>query len=510
MTVSPTVTAAAPLLPWDDVMSSFDPVLGLEVHVELSTATKMFCGCPTGFGAEPNTQVCPTCLGLPGSLPVTNQRAVEAAIRIGLALNCEIAPWCRFARKNYFYPDMPKNFQISQYDEPIAYNGYIDLEVDAPEGPRTFRVGIERAHIEEDTGKTMHVGGSTGRIHGADYSLVDYNRAGIPLIEIVSKPIEGTGALAPIVARAYVSELRDLMRALDVSDVRMEQGSLRCDVNLSLRRSAQDPYGLRTETKNVNSLRSVERAVRYEMQRQAAVISSGGRVTQETRHWHEDTGLTTPGRSKEQAEDYRYFPEPDLVPLAPSHEWVAQLSTTLPEKPSERRRRLQGEWGFADLEMRDVINAGALDLVEATVAAGATPNGAKKWWLTEIARQANQKGTELAATGITPEQVARVDNLVSNGKLNDKLARQVVEHVLAGEGSPDEVVDRYGLAVVSDDAALQAAVDEAIRANPEIADKIRNGKVAAVGALVGAVMKATRGQADAARVRELILNRLTG
>jgi aspartyl-tRNA(Asn)/glutamyl-tRNA(Gln) amidotransferase subunit B len=509
MTVSPSVSAATELLPWDDVVSSFDPVLGLEVHVELSTATKMFCGCPATFGAAPNTQVCPTCLGLPGSLPVTNRQAIESAIRIGLALNCEIAPWCRFARKNYFYPDMPKNFQISQYDEPIAYNGYLDIEVDTPEGPRTFRVGIERAHIEEDTGKTMHVGGSTGRIHGADYSLVDYNRAGIPLMEIVSKPIENTGALAPTVARTYVSELRHLMHALNVSDVRMEQGSLRCDVNVSLRRTAQDPYGLRTETKNVNSLRSVERAVRYEMQRQAAVLSSGGRVTQETRHWHEDTGLTTPGRSKEQAEDYRYFPEPDLVPLAPSHEWIAQLSTTLPEKPSERRRRLQGEWAFTDLEMRDVVNAGALELVEATVAAGATPSGAKKWWLTEIAREANEKGTELAATGITPAHVARVDELVTSGKLNDKLARQVIERVLGGEGSPDEVVESYGLAVVSDDAALLKAIDEAINANPDVAEKVRNGKLAAVGALVGAVMKATRGQADASRVRELILQRLT-
>jgi aspartyl-tRNA(Asn)/glutamyl-tRNA(Gln) amidotransferase subunit B len=509
MTVSSSVSAAADLLAWDDVVTSFDPVLGLEVHVELSTATKMFCGCPTTFGAPPNTQVCPTCLGLPGSLPVTNRQAIESAIRIGLALNCEIAPWCRFARKNYFYPDMPKNFQISQYDEPIAYNGYLDLEVDTPDGPRTFRVGIERAHIEEDTGKTSHEGGSTGRIHGAEYSLVDYNRAGIPLIEIVSKPIENTGELAPHVARQFVSELRDLMRALNVSDVRMEQGSLRCDVNVSLRRTAQDPYGLRTETKNVNSLRSVERAVRYEMQRQAAVISSGGRVTQETRHWHEDTGLTTPGRSKEQAEDYRYFPEPDLVPLAPAHEWITELSTTLPEKPSERRRRLQGEWGFTDLEMRDVVNAGALGLVEATVAAGATPSGAKKWWLTEIAREANEKGTELAATGITPTEVARVDEHVRSGKLNDKLARQVIEWVLAGEGSPDEVMKRYELTVVSDDTALLKAVDEAIEANPDVAEKIRNGKLAAVGALVGAVMKATRGQADAAGVRELILQRLT-
>ncbi len=322
-------TTVSDLLPYDDAVTAFDPVLGLEVHVELSTVTKMFCGCPTTFGAEPNSQVCPTCLGLPGSLPVINEKAVEAAIRIGLALNCEIAPWCRFARKNYFYPDMPKNFQISQYDEPIAYNGFLDVEVETPDGPRTFRIGIERAHMEEDTGKTLHVGGATGRIHGADYSLVDYNRAGIPLIEIVTKPIEGAGALAPEVARTYVSEIRELIRALGVSDVRMEQGSLRCDANASLRPSVDAPYGLRTETKNVNSLRSVERAVRYEIQRQAALLSSGGRVHQETRHWHEDTGVTTPGRSKEQAEDYRYFPEPDLVPIAPAHEWVAELSTTL-------------------------------------------------------------------------------------------------------------------------------------------------------------------------------------
>ena len=501
-------TTVSDLLPYDDAVTAFDPVLGLEVHVELSTVTKMFCGCPTTFGAEPNSQVCPTCLGLPGSLPVINEKAVEAAIRIGLALNCEIAPWCRFARKNYFYPDMPKNFQISQYDEPIAYNGFLDVEVETPDGPRTFRIGIERAHMEEDTGKTLHVGGATGRIHGADYSLVDYNRAGIPLIEIVTKPIEGAGALAPEVARTYVSEIRELIRALGVSDVRMEQGSLRCDANASLRPSVDAPYGLRTETKNVNSLRSVERAVRYEIQRQAALLSSGGRVHQETRHWHEDTGVTTPGRSKEQAEDYRYFPEPDLVPIAPAHEWVAELSTTLPEKPGERRRRLQGEWGFSDLEMRDVVNAGALPLVEATVAAGSSPGGAKKWWLGEAARRANETGAELDAVGITPEQVARVEALVAEGRLNDKLARQVVEGVLDGEGSPDDVVDKRGLAVVSDDAALGAAVDRAIKANPAVAAKICDGKLNAAGALIGAVMQEMRGQADAGRVRELILERL--
>ncbi|HEY8457060.1 MAG TPA: Asp-tRNA(Asn)/Glu-tRNA(Gln) amidotransferase subunit GatB [Actinopolymorphaceae bacterium] len=499
-----TIATTPELLDYAEAVERYDPVLGLEVHVELSTATKMFCGCPTTFGAPPNTQVCPVCLGLPGSLPVINAKAVESAIRIGLALGCEIAPWCRFARKNYFYPDMPKNYQISQYDEPIAYNGQIELEVEG----RTFTIGIERAHMEEDTGKSTHVGGS-GRIHGADYSTVDYNRAGIPLIEIVTKPIEGTGELAPQVARAYVSYLRDLMRALGVSDVRMEQGSLRCDANVSLRPKGETAYGLRTETKNVNSLRSVERALRYEICRQAAVLAAGGRVVQETRHWHEDTGITTSGRSKEQAEDYRYFPEPDLVPIAPSREWVEELRKTLPEPPHVRRKRLFEAWGFTEMEFRDIIGAGALHLVEATVEAGATPAAARKWWLGELARRANASNVELDALPITPEQVAQVQKLVEAGTVNDKLAREVIDGVLAGEGTPEEVVEKRGLAVVSDDAALGAAVDEAIAANPDIAEKVRGGKVAAAGALIGAVMKQMKGKADAARVRELILERLT-
>jgi aspartyl-tRNA(Asn)/glutamyl-tRNA(Gln) amidotransferase subunit B len=494
----------ATLLSYEEALERFDPVLGLEVHVELNTASKMFCGCPTVFGAAPNTQVCPVCLGLPGALPVVNAKAVEAAIRIGLALNCTIASWCRFARKNYFYPDMPKNFQTSQYDEPIAYDGWTDVL----SGGEVVRIRIERAHMEEDTGKSLHVGGATGRIHGADHSLVDYNRAGIPLIEIVTKPIEGTGANAPDIARAYVAHLRELLRALDISDVRMEQGSLRCDVNLSLRPSPDDAYGTRTETKNVNSLRSVERAVRFEIQRQAAVLLEGGRVIQETRHWHEDTGSTTSGRSKEEAEDYRYFPEPDLVPIAPSAEWVEQLRATLPEPPAERRARLQQAWRFSDLEMRDVVGAGAVTVVEATINAGASPAAAKKWWLTELARRANQQAVELVDLPITPAQVAEIQQLVDSGQINDKLAREVFDGVLAGDGSPEQVVAAKGLAVVSDDDALGAAVDRAIAANPDVADKVRAGKVSAAGALIGAVMKELRGQADAARVRELVLERL--
>ena len=496
------------VLPYDEVVARFDPVLGLEVHVELGTATKMFCGCPTEFGAPPNTQVCPVCLGLPGSLPVVNEVAVESAIRIGLALNCSIAEWCRFARKNYFYPDMPKNFQTSQYDEPIAFDGWLDVDVETDEGMRTFRVGIERAHMEEDTGKTSHQGGATGRIHGADYSLVDYNRAGIPLIEIVTKPVEGTGKYAPQVAKAYVSALREILRGLGVSDVKMEQGSLRCDANVSLRPSPEAPLGTRTETKNVNSLRSIERAVRYEMTRQAAILDAGGRVTQETRHWHEDTGITTSGREKSDAEDYRYFPEPDLVPIAPSREWVERLRASLPENPHVHRARLQAEWGISDFDMASVVNAGAVEVVEATIAAGADQAAARKWWLGELLRIANERGAELEDLAITPVDVARVEALVADGALNDKLARQVIEGVLAGEGDPDQVVAARGLAVVSDDGPLLAAIDDALAAQPDVADKIRGGKVAAAGAIVGAVMKATRGQADAARVRELLLERL--
>jgi aspartyl-tRNA(Asn)/glutamyl-tRNA(Gln) amidotransferase subunit B len=492
------------LLDYDEVLSRFDPVLGLEVHVELNTHTKMFCGCPTAFGAEPNTQVCPVCLGMPGALPVVNRVAVESAIRIGLALGCDIAPWCRFARKNYFYPDMPKNFQTSQYDEPIAFNGSLDVEL---EDGTVVTVPIERAHMEEDTGKSLHVGGATGRIHGADHSLLDYNRAGVPLIEIVTKPITGTRERAPEVARAYVAALREVLRALDVSDVRMDQGSLRCDANVSLMPRGTTEFGTRTETKNVNSLRSVERAVRYEMTRQAAILVEGGEILQETRHFQEATGSTSPGRRKETSEDYRYFPEPDLVPIAPPEEWVEKLRTTLPEAPAERRKRIQAEWQLTDLEMRDLMNAGAVELVASTVDAGASPAEARAWWVSYLSQEANSRGVELGELPITPPQVAKVAALVAEGKLTNKLAREVVDGVLAGEGEPADVIASRGLAVVSDDSALYAAIDEALAAQPDVADKIRGGKVQAAGAIVGAVMKTTKGQADAKRVRELILER---
>ncbi|MER5256652.1 MULTISPECIES: Asp-tRNA(Asn)/Glu-tRNA(Gln) amidotransferase subunit GatB [unclassified Streptomyces] len=499
------MTVTTDLVSYEEALATYDPVMGLEVHVELGTKTKMFCGCSTELKQDANSQTCPTCLGLPGALPVVNEIGVESAIKIGLALNCEIAEWCRFARKNYFYPDMPKNFQTSQYDEPIAFNGYLDVQLEDGE---VFRVEIERAHMEEDTGKSTHVGGATGRIHGASHSLLDYNRAGIPLIEIVTKPIEGAGERAPEVAKAYVAELREVIKALDVSEARMDKGQMRCDVNLSLRPHGREEFGTRSETKNVNSLRSVERAARFEIQRHAAVLNGGGTIIQETRHFHEEDGSTTSGRIKDNAEDYRYFPEPDLVPVAPARTWVEELRAGLPEMPRVRRNRLREEWGVSEHDMQSMLNAGAVDPIVATIEAGADAAAARKWWMGELARNANETGKALDELPVTPVQVARVAELVAKGDLNDKLARQVFEGVLAGEGTPDEVVEKRGLKVVSDEGALTTAVDEAIAGNPAIADKIRSGKVAAAGALVGAVMKATRGQADAARVKELILEKL--
>jgi aspartyl-tRNA(Asn)/glutamyl-tRNA(Gln) amidotransferase subunit B len=490
-------------VPYAEALQEFEPVIGLETHVELGTASKMFCGCDTTFGADPNTHTCPVCLGLPGSLPVVNEKAIESTIRIGLALHCDIATWCRFARKNYFYPDMPKNFQTSQYDEPLCTDGYLDVDVDG----ETVRVPIERVHLEEDTGKSLHVGGATGRIHGATHSLVDYNRAGIPLVEIVTKPVTGTKAKPAEVAKAYVTELRDILRGLGVSDVRMEQGSLRCDVNVSLNKPGEE-WGTRSETKNVNSLRSVERAVRSEVERQAARLRDGERIVQETRHFHEDTGLSTSGRSKEEATDYRYFPEPDLVPIAPDPSWVAELKATLPEAPSLRRRRLIAQLALSPLDAEAMTNAGVLDLVLATVDAGAPAAEARNWWLGHLAQSANTLGVEPAELPISPAQVARVVELVAEGALTAGLARQVVDGVLAGEGEPDDVVEQRGLAVVSDEGALATAVDEALAADSDAADKVRAGKVQAAGALVGAVMKATRGQADASVVRRLLLERL--
>jgi aspartyl-tRNA(Asn)/glutamyl-tRNA(Gln) amidotransferase subunit B len=437
-------------------------------------------------------------------LPVVNKRAVESAIKIGLAIGCDIAPNGRFARKNYFYPDLAKNFQTSQFDEPIAFEGGVEVEV--PSG-QVYKIEIERAHMEEDAGKLTHVGGNTGRIQGAEFSLVDYNRAGVPLIEIVTKPVYGAGAEAPELAAAYVRYIREVVKALDVSEARMERGNVRCDANVSLRLHGAEKLGTRTETKNVNSLRSIERTVRYEIQRQAHILANGGTIIQETRHWHEDKGSTSAGRPKSDADDYRYFPEPDLVPVMPSKELIEKLRAELPEDPATRRKRLQEAWSFSDLEFRDVVNAGLMDPIEETIAAGASPQAARKWWTGEIARQANADDKDVSELNVTPAQVAELAALVEAGKINDRIGREVLAAVMNNEGNPGDIVASKGLEVVSDDGALMAAIDEALSKQPDVLEKIREGKVQAAGAVIGAVMQAMKGQADAGRVRELIIER---
>lgn len=496
---------AEKLMKFADAVKKYDPVVGLEVHVELSTKTKLFCPAEVRFGGEPNTQLTPVSLGLPGSLPVVNKTAIDYAIKLGLALHCDIAEWSQFARKNYFYPDMPRDYQISQYDKPLNGNGYLDVEL---ENGDIFRVPIERAHVEDDAGKNTHVGGADGRIEGADHSLVDYNRAGVPLVEIVTKPITGIGERAAEVAGAYVRTIRGIARALNISHARMEQGNMRADVNVSLRKSPDDPLGTRSETKNVNSFRGIEKTIIYEIRRQAALLEDGGEVLQETRHWDEASQTTAGGRLKTDADDYRYFPDPDLVMVHVTQDHIDELAAQMPEMPRERRNRLQKEWGFSDLEMRDVVNADALGLVEETVKAGAQASGARKWWLGEIARSANEQGKSLDDMGIAPADVARVEVLVAEGKLNDKLAKQTVAGVLAGEGDPDQVVKAHGYEVVSDDGALEAEVDKALAANPDIVEKLKSGNMKPMGAIIGAVMKATRGQADAKAVTAIVMKRI--
>ena len=497
----------AKLMDYEKALELFEPVIGLEVHVELNTATKMFSPALNPAASledfAPNTAISPVCLGLPGSLPVVNEQAIQSSISLGLALGCQIAETSRFARKNYFYPDLAKNYQISQYDEPIAFHGMVEVEL---EDQTLWSVEIERAHMEEDAGKLTHIGGDTGRIHGAESSLVDYNRAGVPLVEIVTRPIAGAGERAPELARAYVQTIRDIVLSLGVSQARMERGNLRCDANVSLRPKGQSEFGTRSETKNVNSFRSIERAVRYEIQRQATLLASGEKIIQETRHWHEDTGQTSPGRPKSDADDYRYFPEPDLLPVTPDPALLEQLRGQLPEPPVARRRRLREEWALPAMDFQAIVNAGMLDDVEATIALGTSAQAAKKWWLGELSRIANEREVEPRSL-LRPEQVAQLEATVQSGVITDKIARDVLARMIEGEGTPEEIIEKNGMAVVSDDSALLAAIDEALAADPDVMAKIQEGKVQAAGAVIGQVMKALGGQADAKRVRELILER---
>jgi aspartyl-tRNA(Asn)/glutamyl-tRNA(Gln) amidotransferase subunit B len=475
-------------------------VVGLEVHVELHTVTKMWCGCSTDFGAEPNTNVCPVCTGQPGALPVVNARAVEDATLLGLALNGEVAERCRFHRKNYFYPDLAKNYQISQYDVPLIHDGHLDVDVELPDGTfETRRVGIERLHMEEDTGKSLHVG-DTGRLHGADRSLIDYNRCGIPLLEIVSHP----DIRDPETAQAYLRELQAIVRAVDVSDARMEEGSMRCDANVSVRRLG-DPLGTRTEIKNLNSVRSLGRAIAYEAQRQVAVLEDGGVIRMETRHWDEGKGVTETLRVKESVTDYRYFPDPDLVELTSPAEAVDAVRARLPELPAVTRARLT-EAGVPRDQAVTIVSGGSVGVFDAAVAAGADPAAAANWLTGDVAGQLSASGLDLADSGLTGAHLAELFGLIEDGTLSTKLAKQVLAGVIDARGTkgPAQVAQDEGLQQVSDEGELRAICEQIVADNAQTVEDIRGGNQKAIGALVGQVMKATRGQADPRRTNELL------
>ncbi len=480
-------------------MSQYEAVIGLEVHVELKTKSKIFCDSTTEFGGEPNTHVCPVCLGLPGVLPVVNKKVVEYAVRAALALNCEIAEFSKFDRKNYYYPDMPKNYQISQYDLPIAKNGYLEIETEGG----VKRIGITRVHMEEDTGKLVH----RGTITTTPYSLVDYNRAGVPLIEIVSEPDLRT----PEEARRYMEKLKAVIQYTGVSDCKMEEGSLRCDVNVSVRPAGSPAFGTKIEIKNLNSFRSLQRALEYEIARQMDVLEEGGVLVQETRTWDEERGVTLPLRTKEQAHDYRYFPEPDLVPLVIDRQWVEEIRRTLPELPDARRRRYIEEYGLSPYDAGIITGTVELsDFFEACLASYPQPKTVCNWLMGELLRLLNATGTEMSHCRLKPEQLAAMLALIDQGTISGKIAKTVFEEMFATGKDPDTIVREKGLVQISDEGALAALVDEVIAQNPKTVEDYRSGKEKALGFLVGQVMKATRGKANPEIVNRLLKEKLQG
>ncbi len=483
-------------------MESWEAVIGLEIHAELKTASKMFCPCDASFGGEPNTKVCPVCLGLPGVLPVLNGKAVELALRLALALNCEILPRALFHRKNYFYPDMPKNYQISQYDQPLGVRGH--LEVETEEG--SFRVGIHRVHMEEDTGKTVHVGES-GRIHGAEYSLEDFNRAGVPLLEIVTEP----DIRSPEQAKAFLQELKSIMEHLEVSDCRMEEGSLRCDANVSVRPKGSYIMGVKTEIKNMNSFRALQRALEYEIERQIKLLESGGEVVQETRHWDADSQMTTPLRTKEYAYDYRYFQEPDLVPLELDRDFMERVRASLPELPSQRRRRFREQYGLPAHDARVLTSSKAMgDFFEEVVRLGAPPKAASNWMMGELSAHLNAQNLEVGQIPIGPAHLAELIDLIEKGTISGKIAKEVFQEMVDKGEMPNSIVERRGLTQISDQRELERIVREVVETNPGPVEDYRKGKTQAIGFLVGQVMKRTRGRANPGLVNELLRNLLDG
>ncbi|MGH9015643.1 MAG: Asp-tRNA(Asn)/Glu-tRNA(Gln) amidotransferase subunit GatB [Acidimicrobiia bacterium] len=482
--------------------TTWETVIGLEVHVELATTTKLFCGCPNEFGAEPNTNVCPVCLGLPGSLPVLNERAVEFALRVGEALKCTVPGHSIFHRKNYFYPDMPKDYQVSQYDEPICVDGRLDVD--------GVRIGIERAHMEEDTGKTLHIGGG-GRIHEADHSLVDYNRAGVPLMEIVSRPDLRSSSQA----RAYVSELRAVLQAIGVSDVKMEEGSLRVDANVSLRPAGTDQLGTKVEIKNMNSLRSLGRALEFEIERQRALLESGERVVQETRHWDEEDGRTHGMRSKEEAFDYRYFPEPDLVPVAPDAETRERVRASMPELPAARRARLAADWGISEHDAAVLVGVpGLAEYAEAAVVAldGGTAKDVVNWATGDVLAHLHETGGAPGGLPLAPDGLAELVGLVADRTLSRNLAKDVLAVCLRERQRPRQVVEERGLAQVRDEGELATLVDGILADNPSEVERYREGDDKARkklhGFFMGKAMKATQGKADPQLLTRLLDQRL--
>ncbi len=483
-------------------MTEYEAVIGLECHVELDTRTKMFCGCRVEFGAPPNTNVCPVCLGHPGSLPVPNREAIRRIILIGLALGSEIAPHSLFHRKNYFYPDMPKNYQISQYDLPICVGGQLD--VDLPDGS-TSRVGITRVHMEEDTGKTQHAG-ATGRIHDADAALIDFNRAGVPLVECVSEP----DMRSPEEAGAYLRELRATLESLDVSDVRMEEGSLRCDANVSLRPPGSTQLGTKVEIKNMNSIRSLERALHHEIERQTKALEAGEPIAQETRHWDEDSGSTKSMRSKEEAFDYRYFPEPDIPGLEPGAAWIAEIRAGLPELPRARRERYEETYGLKpDVARVLVAERSAASLFDETVALGADPKAAANWITQDLAGLLNKRGIDPAASPVTARHLADLIDLVAGDTVSGAGAKQALEEAVASGEAIADIVERKGLTQVSDTGALGSIADEVIAENPDAVAQFRGGKEGVIGFLVGQVMKRSGGSANPKLAQEVLRERLS-
>jgi aspartyl-tRNA(Asn)/glutamyl-tRNA(Gln) amidotransferase subunit B len=485
--------------------ADYEAVIGLELHVELSTITKMFCGCLNEFGGEPNTRICPVCLGLPGSLPVLNAQAVDVALRFADAAHLQVPPQSIFARKNYFYPDMPKDYQISQYEDPITVDGWTDVD--------GARIRIERAHLEEDTGKTIHVGGG-GRIHEAEYSLVDYNRAGVPLMEIVSRPDIRSAEQA----RAYVSELRATLQAIGASDVKLEEGSMRVDANVSVRPRGSAELGVKVEIKNMNSLRSLGRAIDYEIDRQIAALDADEPLVQETRHWDEADGRTHSMRTKEGSSDYRYFPEPDLVPVAPTDEMRARVRTAMPELPAARRARLAAEWGIPEGDARTLVaTPGLAEYAEAAVLAlpagsGGSPKDVVNWCIGDVLAHLNETGLSIEVVPLPPDGLAELVGLVADATLSRKQAKDVLAECLQEPKRPKQVVEERGLAQVSDESELAAVVDALLSDNAALVDeyragdeKVRNKKVQA---LMGLAMRATRGQGNPQLLTRLIRDRL--